>query len=74
MSYDRLFPASRVSRVGSGSRLSALVVLLSLCAAGSAQAQRVVSQAERVVSVSKGGSALLVNPVPLSRRPGRPAP
>lgn len=32
-----------------------------------AHAQRVVSQAERVISVAKGGSALLVNPVPLSR-------
>jgi pilus assembly protein CpaC len=30
-------------------------------------AQRVVSQAERVISVSKGASALLINPVPLSR-------
>ena len=33
----------------------------------SAWAQRVVSQAERVISVSKGASALLVNPVPISR-------
>jgi len=32
-----------------------------------ADAQRVVTQAERVVSVSKGNSALLVNPVPITR-------
>ena len=30
-------------------------------------AQRVVTQAERVISVSKGNSALLINPVPISR-------
>jgi pilus assembly protein CpaC len=32
-----------------------------------AQAQRVVTQAERVISVSKGASALMVNPTPISR-------
>jgi pilus assembly protein CpaC len=34
---------------------------------GAASAQRVVTQAERVISVSKGASALMINPVPLSR-------
>ena len=34
---------------------------------GAARAQRVVTQAERVISVSRGNSALLINPVPLSR-------
>jgi pilus assembly protein CpaC len=67
VSYDRLFPASRFVCLGSSFRLMALALVLSLCVAGSVQAQRVVSQAERVVSVSKGGSALLVNPVPLAR-------
>lgn len=44
---------------------SALVLLALLPQSG--WAQRVVSQAERVISVSKGASALLINPVPLSR-------
>jgi pilus assembly protein CpaC len=44
---------------------SALVVLVAF--AGSLEAQRVVTQAERVVSITKGGSALLVNPVPIAR-------
>jgi pilus assembly protein CpaC len=35
--------------------------------AGTLHAQRVVTQAERVVSITKGGSALLVNPVPIAR-------
>ena len=43
-----------------------VVALLALTPAGVA-AQRIVSQAERVISVSKGSSVLLVNPVPLSR-------
>jgi pilus assembly protein CpaC len=46
--------------------LGALLVLLAV-AAGAAEAQRIVTQAQRVVSVSKGGSALLINPVPISR-------
>ena len=32
-----------------------------------ARAQRVVTQAERVISVSRGSSALMINPVPISR-------
>ena len=36
-------------------------------AAGTLHAQRVVTQAERVVSITRGGSALLVNPLPISR-------
>jgi pilus assembly protein CpaC len=66
VSYDRPSPAT-VFRLDSGAGRSLLVLALLLWGAASAQAQRVVSQAERVVSVSKGGSALLVNPVPLSR-------
>jgi pilus assembly protein CpaC len=43
-----------------------VVAFLTLAPAGAA-AQRIVSQAERVISVSKGSSVLLVNPVALSR-------
>jgi pilus assembly protein CpaC len=57
----------RVLRVHAGARvLGALFVLLA-GAAGVAEGQRVVTQAERVVSVSKGNSALLVNPLPIAR-------
>jgi pilus assembly protein CpaC len=38
-----------------------------LGSATAAQAQRVVMQPERVISVSKGASALLVNPLPIQR-------
>jgi pilus assembly protein CpaC len=38
-----------------------------VASAGTLHAQRVVTQAERVVSITKGGSALLVNPVPIAR-------
>ena len=34
---------------------------------GRAEAQQVVTQAERVIAVSKGSSALMVNPVPIAR-------
>jgi pilus assembly protein CpaC len=44
-----------------------LVLLGTLVAAQPAAAQRVVSQAERVISVSRGASALFVSPVPLQR-------
>ena len=48
-------------------RLTGLTLMgLALCARA-VSAQRVVTQAERVISVSKGASALLINPVPLSR-------
>jgi pilus assembly protein CpaC len=47
---------------------TAFALLVAACSvAGAAQAQRVVTQAERVVSITKGGSALLVNPVPIAR-------
>jgi hypothetical protein len=42
-------------------------VALLACLAGTAEGQRVVTQAERVISVSKGASALMVNPVPIAR-------
>ncbi len=42
------------------------LVLIALLPSG-ARAQRVISQAERVISVSRGASVLLVNPVPISR-------
>ena len=51
---------SRLRLVGSA------LVLLALLPSG-LRAQRVVNQAERVISVSRGASALLVNPVPLTR-------
>ena len=49
--------------------LPALALLVALMAVSvrTAEGQRIVTQAERVVSVSKGGSALLVNPVPIAR-------
>jgi pilus assembly protein CpaC len=65
--YVRPSCASRVPRVRVG--VSALVLVLAQLAgaAGPAQAQRIVTQAQRVVSVSKGNSALLVNPLPIAR-------
>jgi pilus assembly protein CpaC len=42
-------------------------LLIVLGAAGEVEAQRVVTQAERVIVVSKGASALMVNPVPIAR-------
>jgi pilus assembly protein CpaC len=47
--------------------LVASVALLLGFHAVPAEAQRVLTQPERVVSVSKGASALLVNPVPIQR-------
>jgi pilus assembly protein CpaC len=47
--------------------LAASVALLLGLHAVPAAAQRVLTQPERVVSVSKGASALLVNPVPIQR-------
>jgi pilus assembly protein CpaC len=43
------------------------VLLLAGLGATPAAAQRVVSQAERVISVSRGASALFISPVPLQR-------
>ncbi len=51
----------------SGLRIASLALALLAGASGLAQGQRVVTQAERVVSITKGGSALLVNPVPIAR-------
>ena len=66
MRHVRPSCALRVLRVRPGTWLAWVVALMAgFPALG--QAQRVVTQAERVVSVSKGGSALLVNPVPISR-------
>lgn len=48
-------------------RLVALGLALAALLPGAAHAQRVVSKAERVITVSKGASALLVNPVAISR-------
>jgi len=56
-----------VSHVRSSlSRIASIAAVL-VAFAGTLQAQRVVTQAERVVSITKGGSALLVNPVPIAR-------
>ena len=66
MSHVRHSRVVRALRVQAGIRLLAVIALLALIPEG-LHAQRVVTQAERVVSVSKGGSALLVNPVAISR-------
>jgi pilus assembly protein CpaC len=52
--------------LGQSVRAALGLVLLVLAPAGAA-AQRIVSQAERVISVSKGSSVLLVNPLAISR-------
>ena len=59
--------ALRRLRSGLPVRFVGLALLLAAVAPRGAWAQRVVTQAERVISVSRGASALLVNPVPLSR-------
>ncbi len=59
--------AHALLRSGSPLRfLGPALALLALAPSG-AWAQRIVNQVERVISVSRGSSALLVNPVPLSR-------
>jgi pilus assembly protein CpaC len=55
------------ARGGSQLRLLGLAFVLIAGGPSGVLAQRVVTQAERVISVSKGASALLINPVPLSR-------
>ena len=57
----------RHSRVRPGISFLASVVALLLGLTGRVEGQRVVQQAERVISVSKGASALMVNPVPIAR-------
>ncbi len=66
MSYDRLIGAG-VPRACRHPRVAALVLSLLIALPGWLAAQQVVTKPERVVSLSKGGSALLVNPVPISR-------
>ena len=63
----RPFTTLRAPRARPG--LSFLLSLAALLGGLTArvEAQRVVTQAERVVSVSKGASALMVNPVPIAR-------
>jgi pilus assembly protein CpaC len=54
-----------VERVRAAAAIALVALLVGL--AGSAEAQQVVTQAERVISVSRGASALMVNPVPIAR-------
>jgi pilus assembly protein CpaC len=65
--YVRPFTTLRAPRARPG--LSFLLSLAALLGGLTArvEGQRVVTQAERVVSVSKGASALMVNPVPIAR-------
>lgn len=66
MSPDRRSPVALARlRRPLWSLLAALPLLL--LAAGAAEAQRVVRQPEQVVSVSKGASVLIVNPIALQR-------
>ena len=67
MIYVRPSCALRVLRVRAGVRVLGAFFALLAGASGAAEGQRVVTQADRVVSVSKGNSALLVNPVPILR-------
>jgi pilus assembly protein CpaC len=57
----------RVLRVRAGVALIASVCTLSLAVSGRVEGQQVVTQAERVISVARGSSALMVNPVPVAR-------
>ena len=52
--------------LGHSVRAALGLALLVLAPAGAA-AQKIVSQVERVISVSKGSSVLLVNPLAISR-------
>jgi pilus assembly protein CpaC len=65
--YVRPSCALRVLRVRAGARVLGVFFALLAGAAGVAEGQRIVTQADRVVSVSKGNSALLVNPLPIAR-------
>jgi pilus assembly protein CpaC len=67
VSYVRPSRPLGLRRVRAGARVLGALIILSAGTAGGAAAQRIVTKAERVISVSKGGSALLVNPVPISR-------
>jgi pilus assembly protein CpaC len=65
--YVRPSCALRAMRVRAGARVLGVFFALLAGAAGVAEGQRIVTQADRVVSVSKGNSALLVNPLPIAR-------
>jgi pilus assembly protein CpaC len=54
-------------RVRFGAAVIASLVTLLVGFVGRVEAQQVVTQAERVIAVSKGSSALMVNPVPIAR-------
>jgi pilus assembly protein CpaC len=58
---------SRSPRVRVGAAAFASLVTLLVGFVGRVEAQQVVTQAERVIAVSKGSSALMVNPVPIAR-------
>jgi pilus assembly protein CpaC len=57
----------RAPRVYLGIPAIAWLVTLLVGLPGRIEAQRVVTQAERVIAVSKGSSALMVNPTPIAR-------
>jgi len=56
-----------VAQVRARLAVVASLVTLMAGAAGRAESQQVVTQAERVITVSRGASALMVNPVPIAR-------
>ncbi len=67
MRYVRPSCVLRVAQVRARLAVVASLVTLMAGAAGRAESQQVVTQAERVITVSKGASALMVNPVPIAR-------
>ena len=67
MRYVRPSCVLRVAQVRARLAVVASLVTLMAGAAGRAESQQVVTQAERVITVSRGASALMVNPVPIAR-------
>jgi pilus assembly protein CpaC len=65
--YVRPSCVLRVAQARARLAVVASLVTLMAGAAERAESQQVVTQAERVISVSKGASALMVNPVPIAR-------
>jgi pilus assembly protein CpaC len=65
--YVRPSCVLRVAQVRARLAVVASLVILMAGAAGRAESQQVVTQAERVITVSRGASALMVNPVPIAR-------
>jgi pilus assembly protein CpaC len=63
----RASSAIQMARVRFHAAAVASLVLVLGALPSNAEGQRVVTQAERVISVSKGASALMVNPTPISR-------